>query len=402
MHRLIVIVTLLLLPAMGYAQDRIVLQTGTLLDGTGKILHNQQIVIESGKISSIGPGKARADYDLSALTVMPGWIDTHIHLQWHMNAEAKAVADNKDPQEMLLYSEADAWMTLQGGFTTVQSVGSSWDAPVRDRIKEGALPGPRVLTSLTQIQAGTGEGDQRHVFTVEELRAMVRKAKADGADVIKLFATSGLGAGGGQTMSNEQIEAVCSEAKAVGLRAVVHAIGDSGARAAVDAGCSSIEHGTFVSDATLDAMAKRGTWFDPNMLVLHNYLDKRESYNFTDAQLATIEKGIAPTADVLHRARQHGVKLVFGTDAVAGAHGRNAEEFIYRVRDAQEKPMDVIISATSLSAECLGLGRETGTLAPGYDADIVGIAGDPLQDITAVRKVMFVMKGGKIYKNQTR
>ncbi len=393
---------LVLFSITAFAQNRIVIRTGTLLDGKGAVLRNQQIVIENGRIVSVGPagsGAAKPDYDLTNLTVMPGWIDTHVHLQWHMDANHKAVAGGVSPEEMVLYDAADSWMTLEGGFTTVQSVGSEFDAPVRDRIRQGVLPGPRVLTSLNQIQGSAGQGDQRHVFTVDELRAMVRKNKADGGDVIKLFATTGLGSGGGQSMTDEQIQAVCSEAKAVGLRSVVHAIGDPGARAAVLAGCTSIEHGTFVKDETLDLMVQRGTTFDPNLVVLHNYIDNRASYTFTDAQLTVIQDGIAPTIDVLRRARARHVKIVFGTDAVAGIHGRNAEEFIYRVQEAGEKPMDAIVSATSASAEALGLGHEVGTIAPGYQADLVAVQGDPLTDITAVRHVVFVMKNGKVYKN---
>src|SRR5262249_9075455 len=185
-------------------------------------------------------------------------------------------------------------------------------------------------------------------------------------------------------------------AKAAGLRTVVHAIGDAGARAAVAAGCTSIEHGTFVSDATLDLMVQRGTFFDPNLLVLHYYLDNRAHFALSPQAVETLEKATAPTVDVLRRARAHGVKIVFGTDAVSGAHGRNAEEFVYRVRDANEKPMDVIRSATSLAAESLGLGTRVGTIAAGFDADLVAVAGDPIADITAVRKVVFVMKGGTI------
>ncbi len=382
------------------AQGRIVIAAGTVLDGRGGALHNQQIVVENGRIVSVGPGTAKVDYDLRGMTVTPGWIDTHIHLNWHMNASHKSIANGGDPQDMALYTEADAWMTLEGGFTTVQSVGNMADKPVRDRINEGVLPGPRVLTSLIQIQgARGGRGAEPHTFTVDELRDIVRKNKADGADVIKLFATSGLGAGGGQTMTDEQIQAVCSEAKAVGLRSVVHAIGDSGARAAVLAGCTSIEHGTFLKDETLDLMAQRGTFFDPNLLVLHNYLENKDAYTFSEDALETLRKGLAPTEDVIRRARARRIKISFGTDAVAGAHGRNAEEFIYRVKDAGEKPMDAIVSGTSVSAESLGMGRETGTIAPGYAADIVAVAGDPLTDITAVRRVVFVMRAGKVYKN---
>jgi imidazolonepropionase-like amidohydrolase len=388
----------LLFSVMAFAQDRIVLQTSVLLDGKGGVLKNQQIVIADGRIVSVGPGNAKVDYDLRGLTVMPGWIDTHVHLEWHMDANEKSVASGK-LEDSVLYDAGDAWMELQDGFTTVQSVGSAADEPVRDRISQGVLPGPRVLTSLNQLRGVVGEGEKQKVFSTEELREMVRKNKADGADLIKLFATSGLGAGGGQITTDGQIEAVCSQAKEVGLRTIVHAIGDAGARASVVAGCTSIEHGTFLKDETLDLMVRHGTYFDPNLLVLHNYLDKRGSFTFTDSQLKTIENGLAPTIDVLKRARAKGVKIVFGTDAVAGAHGRNAEEFVYRVKEGGEKPMDAIVSATSVSAESLGMGKEIGTVAPGYQADLVAVEGDPLVDITAVRRVRFVMRGGRVYKN---
>ena len=230
----------------------------------------------------------------------------------------------REPRQAALATAEDAWVTLQGGFTTVQSVGAAVDGQVRDHINRGLLPGPRILTSLRQIQDRSGDP--------AALRALVRRTKAEGADVIKLFATTGLGAGGNQSMTTEQIQATCDEARAAGLRSVVHAIGDAGARAAVEAGCTSIEHGTFVSNATLDLMVQRGTFFDPNLLVLHNYLDNRAGYTFTPEALATLEKGIAPTIDVLRRARARHVKITFGTDAVAGAHGRNAEEFVYRVQ----------------------------------------------------------------------
>jgi imidazolonepropionase-like amidohydrolase len=393
----------LLFAALAGAQSRIVIDAGTVLDGRGGSLRNQQIVIEKGRIVSIAAGSAKADYDLRGATVMPGWIDTHIHLNWHMDANHKSVSGGGNPQDMALYTEADAWMTLQGGFTTVQSVGNIADKPVRDRIDEGVLPGPRVLTSLIQIQgARGGRGAEPHAWTADELREMVHKNKADGADVIKLFATSGLGAGGDQSMTDEQIQAVCGEAKAVGMRSVVHAIGDAGAKAAVLAGCTSIEHGTFIKNETLDLMAQRGTFFDPNLLVLHNYLENKDAYTFTAEALATLEKGLAPTEDVIRRARARHIKISFGTDAVAGAHGRNAEEFIYRVKDAGEKPMDAIVSATSVSADSLGMGKETGSLAPGMQADLVAVAGDPIADITAVRRVVFVMRSGKVYRNTAR
>src|SRR4051812_42861305 len=370
---------------------RLVIAVGTALDGRGGVLHDTRLVIQDGRIAAIDPQAAPIDYDLRSRTVSPGWIDTHVHLNWHFDDQHTSVSGGEPAEQAALFTAEDAWMTLQGGFTTVQSVGAPIDALVRDRINRGVLPGPRVLTSLRQITNRSGDPDA--------LRALVRQTKTEGADVIKLFATSGLGAGGDQTMSDAQIEAVCSEAKAQGLRSVVHAIGDKGARASVLAGCTSIEHGTFISNDTLDLMAARGTYFDPNMLVLHNYLDNRAGFSFDEQALAMLEKGIPPMADALRRARSRKVKIVFGTDAVAGAHGRNAEEFIYRVKEAGEKPIDAIISATSLSAESLGMGQRLGAIAVGYAADLVATEGNPLEDITAVRRVRFVMKDGKVYKN---
>jgi len=377
----------------GFAQpaSRTIIRAGTVFDGRGGVLTNQQIVIENGRIISIGPARGRADIDLGRATLMPGWIDTHVHINWHFDANHKNVSGREAPDVALHYAAENAKATLAGGFTTVQSVGAAIDATLRDKIAAGELPGPRILTSYRQIQGTMGDP--------EALRALVRKTKADGADLIKLFATTGLGAGGAQSMTDDQIRAVCSEAKAIGLRSVVHAIGDAGARASVLAGCTSIEHGVLVEDSTLDLMAQRGTYFDPNFLVLHNYIEDPASFNFNDETVAKLKAALAPTAAVIQRARARHIKIVLGTDAVSGAHGRNAEEFIYRVQDGHEKPMDALLSGTSLAAEALGLGKEIGSIAPGYQADLVATDGNPLDDITAVRRVVFVMKGGQTYKH---
>ncbi len=369
---------------------RLIIAAATVLDGRGGTIRNTRLIIEGGRIVAIDPAAGPVDIDLGSRTLMPGWIDTHVHLNWHFNDQHRAVSGGVPPDPAALYTAEAAGVTLQGGFTTGQSGGAAIDGKVRDRISNGMLPGPRILTSLRQIQDRSGDP--------EALRALVRRTKDEGADVIKLFATSGLGAGGNQSMTDAQIQATCGEAKAVGLRSVVHAIGDRGARASVEAGCTSIEHGTFVSDATLDLMASRGTYFDPNLLVLHNYLEKHENFDFTPETLEILRKGIAPTEDVLKRARARRVKITFGTDAVSGAHGLNAEEFVYRVKDGGETPMQALMSATSVSAESLGLGSRIGVIAPGFDADLVATDGNLLSDITAVRRVAFVMKAGRVVR----
>src|SRR5262249_15486656 len=193
------------------------------------------------------------------------------------------------------------------------------------------------------------------------------------------------------------------EAKALALRAVVHAHASSGARAAVLAGCASIEHGSLIDDATMKLIAERGVFFDPNFLVLHNYLENKPKFlgigNYTESGFAFMQKGIPLVADVMRKAIFLNVKIVFGTDAVAGIHGRNYEEFIYRVKDGGQRPMDALVSANSLAAESLNLGTEIGSIAAGMQADLIAVRGNPLEDITAVRNVVFVMKGGKVYKN---
>lgn len=375
------------------AAQAVVLRAGTVLDGAGHVLKNQELVTDGSRIAAIRSAqKGGVAYDLSNLTVMPGWIDTHVHLDWHFDRNHKLANRSKEaPEETVLYTAENAWLTLLGGFTTVQSVGSRFDALVRDRINRGSLPGPRILTSYQQITEQAG--------SPEALRQLVRKTKEDGADLIKLFASKGLGSGGQQSMSDAQLQAACGEAKAIGMRAIVHAISAGSAKAAILAGCTAVEHGDYADDETLDLMAQRNVYFDPNFLVLHNYLDLRDSFDFPAASFEALEKALQPTAEVLRRARMHHVKVVFGTDAVAGAHGRNADEFIYRVQDGGDKPMDAILSATSVAAESLGLGDPIGTIAPGYEADLVATAGNPLDDITAVRRVVFVMKGGRVYQN---
>jgi imidazolonepropionase-like amidohydrolase len=258
---------LLFLSAPPVLAQTTVINAGLVLDGRGALLRNQQIAVVGDRIVSIGDEQRKATIDLRRYTVMPGWIDTHVHLDWHFGKDGKlAKSEGEKPEEVVLYDAENAWVTLRGGFTTVQSVGSSADAPVRDRIANGSLPGPRILTSIVQITKDSGNPDT--------LRALVRQLKAQGADLIKLFATSGLGAGGAQTMTDLQIQATCDEARIQGLRTLVHAIGDDGVRAAVLAGCTSIEHGVFASDASLKLMRERGTYFDPNFLVLHNYLER--------------------------------------------------------------------------------------------------------------------------------
>jgi imidazolonepropionase-like amidohydrolase len=392
MSRLLIIFPLLALVALHQgASRRIVIAAGTVLDGRGGTLRDTRIVIENGKIAAIDPRAAPIDYDLRSRTLMPGWIDTHVHVSWRFDASHRLARTADPTDQAAMFTEQNAWVTLQAGFTTVQSLGAPIDAFVRNAIAQHGVPGPRILTSLRQLTSRDGGPDL--------LRAAVRQARAAGADVIKVFADGGLGGGRAMDMSDAQLQAACGEARAVGLRSVVHAISDRAVRTAVASGCTAIEHGVFASDAALSLMAARGIYFDPNLLVWHNYADDPQSYGLDASSVAAMEGAIVSTAAVLQHARARGVKIVFGTDAVAGAHGRNAEEFVYRVRDAHERPMDVLIAATSLAAQSLGLADRAGAIASGYDADLVATDGNPIDDVTAVRRVVFVMRRGVVYRS---
>ncbi|HEV1288169.1 MAG TPA: amidohydrolase family protein [Bryobacteraceae bacterium] len=385
---------LLFAASIAASAQTIVVHADRLLDGKGKIVRNATVTIEGSKIVKIG-GKAKPDYDLKGMTLMPGWIDTHTHPTWHWGEDGRFFSGRETPEQKMRYAAENAKATLLAGFTTIQSLGDPVDGPLRDSIAKGEREGPRILTSLRQINERSGDP--------EKIREIVRQVKQEGGDVIKLFATASIRDGGKQTMTTEQINATCGEAKAQGLRAVVHAHATDGARAAILAGCTGIEHGTMLDDATLDLMRKKGVYFDPNFLVLHNYIDNKPKYlnigNYTEEGFAYMEKALPMVADVLRRARAHHVMIVLGTDAVAGSHGRNYEEFIYRVKDGGDKPMDAIISGTSMAAASLRMGDKIGTVAPGFEADLVAVEGNPLEDITAVRKVSFVMKGGKVVKH---
>lgn len=206
------------------------------------------------------------------------------------------------------------------------------------------------------------------------------------------------------TLSQEQLSAACDEAKKQGLRAVVHAYKDA-VRAATNAGCTEIEHGTMATDDDLKLMASKGTYLDPQAgLVIENYLANKDRYlgtpGYTEEGFAAMQRVLSLNHELVQRASKiSGLKIVFGTDAVARAHGRNAEEFIDRVRDGGVDPMTAMVSANSLAAEAMRMSDQIGSIAQGLEADIIALGGDPLKDITAVRRVVFVMKGGVVYKN---
>ena len=394
-------------PAQSPAKrKRIVIAATAVLDGKGRVLRNIRIVVEGSKIVALHTkDHAKAgpvDYDLRGLTVLPGWIDSHAHITWSFGKDGKNAGAGGTTQEAAYQAASNAWMTLTAGFTTVQSPGSPTDVPLRDAIAKGLLPGPRILTAVEPL---VGQGERSG--TPDEIRAYVRRQKQAGADVIKIFASQSIRQGGGMTLSQEQLSAACDEAKKQGLRTLVHAYKDA-VRAATLAGCTQIEHGTLATDGDLRLMAEKGTYLDPQAgLVIENYMLNKEKYlgtpGYTEEGFAAMERVLSLNHQLVqHAAKTPGLKIVFGSDAVAGAHGRNAEELIDRVRDGGVDPMAAMVSANSLGAEALGMADQIGSIAPGLQADIIALDGDPLKDITAVRRVVFVMKGGIVYKTTAR
>ncbi len=286
----------------GAQTDPVAVRASSAFDGRGRSVSDATVLVQGGKIVSVESGRTRpATYDLRGLTLLPGLIDTHVHLDTHFGKDGRATSQGEAPPQSMLYEAENAYVTLMAGFTTVQSIGSPLDVDMRAAIARGIMPGPRLLTSIRPVNENTG--------TPEQIRAFIRKVKADGADLVKLFASKSSREGGGQTMTDEQIQAACGEAKAAGLRSWVHAHSPSSVRAATLAGCTTVTHGSQVTDAELKLMQQHGTYFEPNIgLVSQNYLENKSRYfgigNFNEEGFAFTEKGIPMKREMFKRARR--------------------------------------------------------------------------------------------------
>jgi imidazolonepropionase-like amidohydrolase len=375
------------------------IEAGELLTGRGQELHDTRILIKDGKIAAVGPdltAPGAVIYDLRHATVMPGLIDVHVHLLRHFGPNGNAEDPSETPTQFALGVVNNLWVTLMAGFTTVQSVGDPQDEVFRQYVQQGIVPGPRILTSYHDIYGSPQVGDD------DVLRAKVDLLKYEHADLVKIFASNSIRDGGTEILTLHQLQVLCGEANRIGIRTLVHAYNGSVHNATV-AGCTEVEHGTGGSQADIDLMAKKGTYFDPQVgLVVQNYVRFRKKFfgsgDYDAAGFARMEASIKTDERLFNEARRSGVKLVMGTDAVAGGFGHQADEIIARVKLGQSV-MDAIDDATSVNAESLRLDKEIGSIAPGHDADIIAVDGDPLRDATRLRQVAFVMKAGTVYKN---
>ena len=375
----------------------IVLTADRVLDGRGGVLEGHGVVVRDGRIVAVAPAAglpAGERHDFPGGTILPGLIDTHVHLGWHFGEDGK-LARGSAPETEAMHAVENGIRMLEAGFTTVQSLGAPVDGPVRDAVNRGVVPGPRIITTLGQLSARTGGAD--------ELVAEVNRLADAGADAIKIFASESIRVGGGPTLSQEELDAACGAANGRGLRTLVHAHGPVSATRASRAGCTTIEHGALLDQETLDVLAANGTFYDPNIyLIFQNYFENKDRYlgigNYTEEGFAAMESGMVRAMETFGMAlATDGLKIVFGTDAVAGAHGQNAREAVARVEPGGQDPADVVVGLTSLAAESLGLGDEIGTVAEGFAADLVVVDGNPATDIGALHQVRLVMKDGRIH-----
>jgi imidazolonepropionase-like amidohydrolase len=381
----------------------IVLRTARVLDGRGGVLTNRDVVIRDGRIAAIvagGSARGLSVYDLTGVSVLPGYIDTHVHISRHFDPAGKLhpPEDRNDVGHMTLYGAENAYRTLMSGVTTVQSLGDAEDADLKTWIARGTIPGPRVLSSLGAVRAGTGSADQ--------IRAFVRGRAKAGADVVKIFASTSIRSGGITDMSAAQLEAACGEARALGLRSVVHAHRGDGARLAAAAGCTQLEHGWMLDAADLQVIAKHGMYFGNQIdLLFRNYAEHAARFDgigdYTLEGFANLQNARPGALKAFQEALKiPGMKIVYSTDAVAGGHGRNAQELAAYAKLGGQPAMDVIVAATSRAAESLRMADRIGAIAPGLEADIIALDGNPLADAAALDRVVFVMRAGRVFKHE--
>ena len=411
----------------GAAGKTTVLRAARMFDGkSGKITSPGVVVVTDGKITGTGasasiPADAEV-VDLGDATLMPGFIDAHTHLTMTDSYDWRKTfidALQEPIAEMAIASTVNARKTLLAGFTTVRDVGSKYqlDVGLRNSIRKGIVIGPRMLVSVHAIGATGGHCDENGyrqglfpettpsegvVNGPDEARKAVRLAHKYGADVIKTCATGGVMSLTDDVdtpqLTQAELDALVSEAHALHLKTAAHAHGAEGAKRAIRAGIDSIEHGTFLDDEALEMMKARGTYLVPTLMA-HVGVGERLAAdpNVPPTIQAKGRAAIAALEDTMHRAIAKGVKIAFGTDAAVYPHGRNAGEFAQLVKMGM-KPEDALRTVAA-SADLLGWGDRIGTLEPGKIADVVAVPGNPLEDIHATERVLFVMKEGAVYRN---
>jgi imidazolonepropionase-like amidohydrolase len=395
-------------PDPAFAQD-VVLEATLALDGRAQPIMPPRIHVRGNRIVAVGRATLEVEapvVDLGDATLLPGLIDAHVHITNHFDA-----ADERR-SATALYGARSARSLLMSGFTTVRSLGSPdfADVDLRNAIDEGLVPGPRLLVSgqgMTDRLVVAAEGDRAAEGDApagrETIRDFVRRRVDADVDWLKIFASRSSRAGGTPTYSTEQLEWAVRSASEAGIPTSAHAHAAEAARRAILAGARTIEHGALLDDAVLDLMVESETYFAPNLYLSEYYLEHGNRFGYSAEQLDWTRRLLAPRTRVFTRAVDKGVRIVFSTDANSGWiwSGDTAIEFARRVAAGQSE-RDALISATGRAAEALGMEAQVGDLAPGLLADVIAVSGDPRSDIDALRRVVFVMKDGQVYRRPSR
>ena len=398
---------------------------GRLIDVPGKSVRGPStIVIDNGRIVSVTDGLARVEpgvpfIDLSSKTVLPGLIDSHVHLSSDRGGEQALLADVRDDTPLHAFeTQMNGMKTLRAGFTTVRNLGDDggMTMALREAVKRGWVQGPRIVDAAQSISTTGGHMDGRGALnddlvekwqpdpenlcdSVESCRRVVRRQIDRGADVIKFATTGGVNSGTGLAtrMFEDEAKALVDTAHAYGRKVAVHAHGADGIKLALRAGADSIEHGTVMDDEIIQRMKARGTYYVPTLSTVNGYLERlaKDPNAYTPEVRKQIDWRIGITGQSLAKAYPAGVKIAFGTDAGVSKHGRNADEFELMVKFGMP-PAEAWKAATVNAADLLGLSSEIGTIEPGKSADIIAVTGDPLQDVRVLKKVEFVMARGDV------
>ena len=408
-----------------YLNGDVLIHAGNLIDvETGKIESRKSIVIKNSRITSVSDGYINKSdfqeyFDLKDSYVLPGLMDAHVHLA--QEYVPKAERDLKvEPEFNAIFAAANAIKTLNAGFTTVRNVGDGGMETIslRNAINKGIVPGPRILTSGKTIATTGGHGDPTNglptdlyepptpeegvVDSFEDIKKAVRQRYKDGTDGIKITATGGVlsvaKSGENPQFTNNELEALISIAKDYGLWVAAHAHGKEGMLRAVNAGVTSIEHGTFMDEEVMDAMKKNGTYYVPTILAGEWVAEKSKIDNFFPELVRPKAAKIGPQIlDTFTKAHKYGVKIAFGTDSGVSAHGDNWQEFALMVKGGMS-PLETIQSATLETAKLFRLENEIGKIRTGFSADIIALRDNPLENIESLKDISFVMKEGTRYK----
>lgn len=403
------------------------IQAGRLIAVPGKAVRGPStIVVDGGRIVSVQDGyvavpAGAATIDLKTQTVLPGLIDSHVHLSSDRGGEAGLISFmREEPQMNALEAQMNGMKTLRAGFTTVRNMGDEGATlALREAIKRGWVQGPRIIDAASSISTTGGHMDGRGGLnddlvahlpdpenlcdSVETCRKVVRRQIDRGADVIKFATTGGVNSGTGLAtrMFEDEARALVQTAHAYGRKVAVHAHGADGIKLALRAGADSIEHGTVMDDEIVRTMVRQGTYYVPTLSTVNGYLERLAAN--PDAYEPSVRKQIdwriGITGQSLLKAAPAGVKIAYGTDAGVSKHGRNADEFELLVKYGMT-PVEALKAATVNAADLLGVATEAGTIEAGKSADIIAVAGDPLSDVRVLKSVGFVMARGDVIKNE--